>query len=101
MNRLLVVVTKGLRAVLVSIIRLYTYAISPMFGPHCRFYPSCSRYAAEAVQRHGVVHGGWLSLKRIARCHPGHPGGLDPVPEIAPASLPEDVAGAESSHANG
>ena len=82
MNRLGVVMAKGSRTVLVSIIRFYTYAISPSLAPHCRFYPSCSRYAAEAIQRHGVVRGGWLGLKRIARCHPGDPGGVDPVPEM-------------------
>ena len=61
-------------------IRLYQIAISPLLGPHCRFYPSCSQYAIDAISTHGVVRGTWLSLARIARCHPGHPGGVDLVP---------------------
>ncbi|PQA31654.1 membrane protein insertion efficiency factor YidD [Amnimonas aquatica] len=68
-------------------IRFYRYAISPMMAPHCRFHPSCSAYAEEAIHRFGVVQGGWLATKRLARCHPGHPGGYDPVPEtLTPGS---------------
>lgn len=63
-------------------IRFYRYAISPMMGPHCRYEPSCSAYAEEAVKRFGLVKGSWLAGKRLARCHPGYPGGYDPVPEI-------------------
>jgi putative membrane protein insertion efficiency factor len=51
-----------------------------MLPRSCRFYPSCSEYAKQAIQKYGIVRGGWLALKRIARCHPGNPGGLDPVP---------------------
>ncbi|MBF0111069.1 MAG: membrane protein insertion efficiency factor YidD [Magnetococcales bacterium] len=61
-------------------IRFYRTFISPMLPPSCRFYPTCSEYALEAISRYGVLRGGWLSLKRILRCHPFHPGGLDPVP---------------------
>ncbi|MEJ2094603.1 MAG: membrane protein insertion efficiency factor YidD [Gammaproteobacteria bacterium] len=68
-----------MRAILLSIIRLYRYLISPMFGPCCRFYPSCSAYAEEAIARYGLVKGGMMSVKRICRCHPYHPGGYDPV----------------------
>jgi putative membrane protein insertion efficiency factor len=61
-------------------IRGYQLVISPMLGPRCRFYPTCSHYAQEALQIHGLRHGGWLALRRIGRCHPWHPGGVDPVP---------------------
>lgn len=66
----------------VAIIRAYQYLISPLLGPRCRFYPSCSQYAVEAIRGHGLVRGGYLSLYRLSRCHPWHPGGLDPVPPV-------------------
>jgi putative membrane protein insertion efficiency factor len=66
---------------LIAPIRAYQLAISPLLGPRCRFYPSCSHYAIEAIERFGVVRGGGLALRRISRCHPLNPGGLDPVPE--------------------
>ncbi len=65
---------------LVMAIRAYQLAISPMLGNRCRFYPSCSDYSMEALQRHGVFRGLWLAVRRIGRCHPWHPGGYDPVP---------------------
>jgi len=61
-------------------IRLYRYFISPLLGPNCRFHPSCSQYAEEAISRHGVLRGSWLAVKRLGKCHPWHEGGIDPVP---------------------
>lgn len=61
-------------------IKLYRYAISPMMASHCRFYPTCSCYALEAIEQHGLTRGGWLALCRLGRCHPWNPGGYDPVP---------------------
>lgn len=63
------------------LIRFYRKFISPMKPPTCRFAPTCSHYALEAIEVHGVLKGGWLSTKRIAKCHPFHPGGYDPVPK--------------------
>jgi putative membrane protein insertion efficiency factor len=65
---------------LIWLVRGYQLAISPMLPPSCRFYPSCSHYAIEALQRHGPLKGLWLSLRRVGRCNPWHPGGHDPVP---------------------
>ena len=69
-----------MKSVLLAGVRGYQYLVSPMLGNNCRFYPSCSDYAREAVERHGALAGAWLAAKRIARCHPYHPGGYDPVP---------------------
>ncbi|HRZ53460.1 MAG TPA: membrane protein insertion efficiency factor YidD [Candidatus Contendobacter sp.] len=73
-----------MRALLIALIRGYQWFISPLLGNHCRFYPSCSQYAREAIERHGAVRGVWLAIRRVARCHPWHPGGIDPVPEPPP-----------------
>ena len=69
-----------MRHVLKILIRAYQLVLSPMLGPRCRFYPSCSHYAMEAIESHGALRGTWLSARRICRCHPFHPGGFDPVP---------------------
>ena len=66
---------------LLAAIRGYQLTLRPVLGAHCRFYPSCSAYAAEAIQRHGASRGTWLALMRISRCNPMNPGGYDPVPE--------------------
>ncbi|HYB63620.1 MAG TPA: membrane protein insertion efficiency factor YidD, partial [Steroidobacteraceae bacterium] len=69
-----------MRRLVRAAIRFYQLALSPLVGPACRFYPSCSQYALEAVARFGVLRGGWLSILRLGRCHPFNPGGYDPVP---------------------
>jgi len=61
-------------------IRLYQRLLSPLFPPSCRFTPTCSNYAVTALERHGLLKGGWLAIRRIGRCHPWNPGGHDPVP---------------------
>lgn len=66
--------------VLIVLLNGYRRFVSPLLLPSCRFYPSCSAYALEAVQVHGAVRGSWLAARRLSRCHPFHPGGLDPVP---------------------
>ncbi len=68
----------------ILLLRGYKLVISPLLGQRCRFYPSCSEYTLQAVDRFGVVRGGWLGAKRIGRCHPLNPGGVDPVPETWP-----------------
>ncbi|AEE25200.1 protein of unknown function DUF37 [Glaciecola sp. 4H-3-7+YE-5] len=62
-------------------IRLYQLWLSPLLGQNCRFHPTCSYYAIEAIKQHGIIIGGWLSIKRILKCHPLHSGGIDLVPE--------------------
>ena len=69
-----------MKSVLLALLRGYQYALRPMFGSNCRFAPSCSDYAREAIERHGALKGVWLAMRRVARCHPYHPGGYDPVP---------------------
>ena len=72
--------SEHMRALIRFLIRAYQLSLSPLLGARCRFYPSCSHYALEAIERHGVWRGGWLSVRRVARCHPFCPGGVDPVP---------------------
>ncbi len=72
---------RALAAVLLALIAGYRLAISPLLGPRCRFIPSCSAYGLEAIERHGPWKGGWLTLRRLCRCHPFTPCGCDPVPE--------------------
>ena len=75
------------------LIRLYQLTLSPLLGPRCRFYPSCSEYTRAAIRRDGVPRGTWLGLRRLARCHPWHPGGFDPLPAAVPHSdRPTDSA---------
>jgi hypothetical protein len=65
---------------LILLVRGYQVGISPLLPASCRYYPTCSAYAVEAIERHGAARGGWLALRRIARCHPFRAGGFDPVP---------------------
>ncbi len=70
-----------MRRILISIIRCYQLVVSPLLGARCRFYPSCSNYAIGALKNHGARRGAALAAKRMVRCHPWHPGGIDPVPK--------------------
>lgn len=69
-----------MKHVLIFLINFYQMYISPRFPASCRYIPTCSAYAKEAIEKYGAFKGGWLAIKRILRCHPGHPGGYDPVP---------------------
>lgn len=69
-----------IRFVLLLFVRGYRRLVSPMLPPACRFYPSCSAYAETALVKHGAAKGTWLAVRRVSRCHPFHPGGIDPVP---------------------
>ena len=69
-----------MKAVLLLVLRAYRVLVSPFLGANCRFYPSCSQYASEAIERYGALRGSCLAVRRVGRCHPWHPGGFDPVP---------------------
>jgi putative membrane protein insertion efficiency factor len=69
-----------MQKIVILLLKGYRYLVSPLLGPSCRFYPSCTSYAIEAVQGYGILRGLWLAGRRLSRCHPWHPGGFDPVP---------------------
>ncbi|MGE2714358.1 membrane protein insertion efficiency factor YidD [Mycolicibacterium litorale] len=83
----------------VYVIQLYRHMISPLRLPSCRFTPTCSQYAVDALTEYGLVRGGWLSLVRLAKCGPWHPGGWDPIPErpTAASAPPQDRSGADGT----
>ncbi|NYJ03591.1 hypothetical protein HNR19_004289 [Nocardioides thalensis] len=70
--------------VLIGLVRVYQFTLSPLLGQVCRYYPSCSHYAVEALDRHGAIKGSWLTVRRLGRCHPWAPGGVDHVPPRVP-----------------
>lgn len=74
-----------MRRLLILLIKAYRLLLSPWLGAHCRFHPTCSCYAISAIERFGVLRGSAMMLRRLSRCHPWHPGGIDPVPDPAPA----------------
>ena len=72
-----------MRQILIGLIRVYRYLLSPLLGPSCRYTPTCSEYAQQAIAQHGVLRGSWLALRRLGSCHPWHAGGYDPVPDAS------------------
>ena len=82
-----------MKAALLLLLRGYQLAISPYLGQNCRFYPSCSAYAHEAIARHGVATGLLLAARRLGKCHPWHRGGIDPVPELKNAAVAATCCG--------
>lgn len=70
-----------MRFFLIQLIRTYRFLLSPWLGQHCRFQPTCSDYALQAIERHGSLRGTWLAVRRLSKCHPWHAGGFDPVPD--------------------
>lgn len=80
-----------MRKLIVGVLRLYKVILSPLLPSACRYYPSCSQYMGQAVEKHGVARGLWMGAKRLLRCHPFHAGGLDPVPDSSNQSSQEYV----------
>ena len=70
-----------MRKILIALIKVYRFTLSPFIGQHCRFTPTCSQYATEAIEQYGAIKGSWMAAKRLSKCHPFHSGGWDPVPE--------------------
>lgn len=68
-----------MRRIFLLLLKVYQKVISPMFPPSCRFFPTCSEYSYQSVNKYGLIKGGWLSIRRLSKCHPFHPGGYDPV----------------------
>ena len=101
-------VLRALRAVVrlpalavIGVLRLWQLLVSPVYGQTCRFYPSCTAYAVEAVTIHGLVRGGWLAARRLGRCHPWNPGGVDLVPARKARAATNPTADADASAAGG
>jgi len=87
-----------MKSLLLLLLRGYKLGVSPFLGQNCRFYPSCSDYAAQAVREYGALHGGALAVKRLCKCHPWHPGGVDPVPAKADQATAETHCSSRCSH---
>lgn len=87
-----------MRKILIAFIKVYRFTLSPFIGQHCRFTPTCSQYATEAIEQHGAMKGSWMAAKRLSKCHPFHTGGWDPVPEnIGSANMtPDNMIQADS-----
>ena len=85
---------------LIGLIGFYRKFISPFLGARCRFYPSCSAYALQAIEIHGAGRGSWLAVRRLSRCHPFHPGGLDPVPPARRGTDQQTAAEARAAEAD-
>jgi uncharacterized protein len=85
-------ILRPLSGAAVLLIRLYRYCLSPLIGPSCRYLPTCSDYAEEAVRRHGLARGGWLAATRLSRCHPWGGSGYDPVPGLPSRTLKDSAA---------
>ncbi len=90
-----------MRTLLTLLIRGYRFFLSPWLGQHCRFHPTCSSYALTAIERFGAARGLWLALRRIGRCHPWHPGGVDPVPAAPGAPHPTPCTHSGNPHHHG
>ncbi len=86
-----------MKTVLLALLRAYQLFVSPLLGQNCRFYPSCSHYAMEAIRVHGAARGGLLAAKRLGRCHPWHEGGFDPVPPADPTQSSTTACGCNHS----
>lgn len=89
-----------MKHLMLALIRFYQFLLSPWLGRQCRFHPTCSDYARQAIEDHGSLRGGWLALRRLGRCHPWHPGGFDPVPgrEAELQAALRDCQGGGHSH---
>lgn len=87
-----------MKYLLIGLIRCYQVAFSFLFRGCCRFYPSCSTYAIQAMRRHGAIKGSFLSLKRLCKCHPFHPGGIDPVPVVVSRPQSESALLSDKTH---
>lgn len=88
-------ISRIIATLLLGLIGIWRLGISPWLGPRCRFAPSCSRYASEAIRELGPARGSWLAIRRIGKCHPWHPGGYDPVPRRQPACADDSAAEAK------
>ena len=89
-----------MRKVLIALIKVYRFTLSPFIGQHCRFTPTCSQYATEAIEQYGSIKGSWMAAKRLSKCHPFHTGGWDPVPEngVAEDSVSANQTTSDTSH---